>query len=440
MIIKKIAFLVFCGIAFGTRLWAQDAPMLTLKDAVEIALKNNYNIQLSQNNKTVAANNVTLGNAGALPVVTGDFTSTNSRLTTKQTRSDGTVNNIHNAPNTGINYGVNLNWTIFDGFNMFATYDQLKELDKLGGLRLQDTIQSTVAGVISTYYDLISQNEQIKALKGAIDISRTQLRYANDKFHVGRASKLDVLNAQVNLNTDTANLVTQYQQFKSTKIQLNQILVRDLQADFSVADTIVVDDKLVLADVISSAQLQNPAILSSQINKRLADINLKQVRSTRYPQVAVTSGYTFTNNKTPAGFTLAQNAHGLNYGLTASINIFDGFNQNRREKNAKIQIDNANIDAKQVKLNIETQVSNLYVSYASGLDLIKLGQANVVIAKKNLDISLEKYKLGNITPLEIREAQRNYLAAQSTFFAAQYQSKQAEITIKQITNSISIDK
>jgi outer membrane protein len=439
MITKKTAFFIFCSIVFSVKTWAQDAPMLTLKDAVEIALKNNYNIKLSQNNSAIASNNVTLGNAGVLPRVNGNFASTNSRQTTKQTRNDGTVNNINNAKNSNINYGVNLNWTVFDGFNMFANYDQLKTQDTLGAIRLKDTIQSTIANVITTYYDLISQTEQIKALKGAIDISRTQLHYANDKFQVGRASKLDVLNAQVNLNTDTANLVTQYQLFKAVKIQLNQLLIRDLQTDFSVADTIVIDEKLILADVINSAQLQNPAILSAQINKRLAEISLKQVRSTRYPQVAVTSGYTFSNNKTPAGFTLSQNTHGLNYGLTATINIFDGFNQNRREKNAKIQIDNATIDAKQTKLNIEAQISNFFVSYLSGLDLIKLGQANVVIAKKNLDISLEKYKLGNITPLEIREAQRNYLDAQSKFFAAQYQSKLAEVTLKQITNSISIN-
>lgn len=439
MITKKTAFFIFCSIVFSVKTWAQDAPMLTLKDAVEIALKNNYNIKLSQNNSTIASNNVTLGNAGILPKVNGNFASTNSRQTTKQTRNDGTINNINNAKNSNINYGVNLNWTVFDGFNMFANYDQLKTQDTLGAIRLKDTIQSTIANVITTYYDLISQTEQIKALKGAIDISRTQLHYANDKFQVGRASKLDVLNAQVNLNTDTANLVTQYQQFKAIKIQLNQLLIRDLQTDFSVADTIVIDEKLILADVINSAQLQNPTILSAQINKRLAEISLKQVRSTRYPQVAVTSGYTFSNNKTPAGFTLSQNTHGLNYGLTATINIFDGFNQNRREKNAKIQIDNATIDAKQTKLNVEAQISNFFVSYLSGLDLIKLGQANVVIAKKNLDISLEKYKLGNITPLEIREAQRNYLDAQSKFFAAQYQSKLAEVTLKQITNSISIN-
>jgi len=381
MITKKIAFFIFCSIVFSASVWAQDAPMLTLKDAVEIALKNNYNIKLSQNNSTIASNNVTLGNAGVLPQVTGDFATTSSRQKTKQTRSDGTVNNI-NAHNSNNNYGVNLNWTVFDGFNMFANYDQLKTRDTLGAIRLKDTIQSTLANVITTYYDLISQTEQIKALKGAIAISHTQLRYANDKFQVGRASRLDVLNAQVNLNTDTANLVTQYQQFKAIKIQLNQLLIRDLQTDFTVADTIVVDDKLVLAEVINSAQLQNPAILSAQINKRLAEISLKQIRSTRYPQVAVTSGYTFSNNKTPAGFTLAQNTHGLNYGLTASINIFDGFNQNRREKNAKILIDNASIDAKQTRLNVEAQISNFFVSYMSGLDLIKLGQANVVIAKR----------------------------------------------------------
>lgn len=438
MMIKKIACLVCCFAMISTMALAQqDAPLLTLKDAVEIALKNNYNIKLSQNNSTIASNNVTLGNAGVLPQLTGNFSDNNSRQSTKQTLSTGKDNNI-NAHNSNNSYGVNLNWTIFDGFNMFATYDQLKQLDKLGVLRLQDTIQRTVANVVNTYYDLISQNEQIKALKGAIGISHTQLRIATDKFNVGRASRLDVLNAQVNLNTDTGNLVIQYQLFKSTKIQLNQLLIRDLQTDFSVADTIVVDEKLILADVLNNAQLQNPGILSAQINQRLAEINLKQVRSTRYPQVGLTSGYVFTNSKTPAGFTVSQNVHGFNYGLTASINIFDGFNQNRREKNAKIQIDNAGIAAKQTKLNIESQINSLFVAYLSGLDLVKLEEANVNLNKKNLDITLDKYKLGNITPLEVREAQRNYLDAQSKFFAAQYQSKQAEIMLKQITNSINI--
>lgn len=430
--------MVFCGLMYASTIMAQDAPLLTLREALEIALKNNYNIQLSQNNATISKNNVTLGNAGFLPTVSGDFTSSNGIQTTRQTRADGTVNNISNARNSGLNYGVNLNWTIFDGFAMFANYDQLKQLDKLGALRLQDTIQGTVANVITTYFNLVSQTEQIRALQGAIAISRTQSRISNDKFAVGRVSRLEVYNAQVNVNTDTAALITQVQQFRQTKIQLNQLLVRDLQTDFTVADTIVVDEKLLLGDIITRAQSQNPAILASQINKRLAEINLKQVRSTRYPQVDVTTGYTFTNNNTPAGFTLRQNARGLNYGLAATINIFDGFNQWRRERNAKLQIDNAEIDTKQTRLDVEAQISNFYVAYLSGLELIKLGQSNVELARKNLDITLEKYRLGNITPLEVREAQRNYLDAQSRFFSAQYQSKMAEVTLKQITSSINI--
>lgn len=418
------------------------APLLTLKDAVEIALKNNYNIKLSANNNTIAKNNVTPGNAGMLPQVSADVSSTNSIQDTKQTKVDASGNStetdIYGAHNSTWNYGLNLNWTIFDGFAMFANYDQLKALNQLSQLTARDTIESTIADVINTYYDLVNQDQQVKALKGAIEISRTQLKYANDKFEVGRSSRLDVLNAQVNVNTDTSTLLTQIQQYKSIQIRMNQLMVRDLRTDFSVTDTIVIDQKLMLGDIINQAQTTNPTILISQLNHSIAEINLRQVKATRYPVVGVNTGYGFTDSKTPAGFARAQNAKGLNYGLTASFNIFDGFNQNRKEKNAQIQIDNANLNLNKTKQAIEAQINNFYVSYLSGLDQVKLNQSNVVIAKRNLDISLEKYKLGNITPLEIREAQKNYLDAQSRYFQAQYQAKSAEITLKEITNSINI--
>lgn len=439
MKLKKLACLLCCYMAFVAVVKAQTTPpMLTLKDAVEIALKNNYNILLAKNNKTIAQNNVTRGNAGFLPVVGASLTQNNSSQHIEQTKSDGTVNKIPRAKNSSLSYGPSLTWTIFDGFAMFANYDQLKQLNELSSVTTHDTVLNTITDVILTYYDLINQNEQIKAQHGAIAISHTQLKYASDKFSVGTASHLDVYNAQVNLNTDTAALLNLQAHFKTTKIRLNQMLIRDPQIDFSVADTIIVDDKLVLGDILSSAQTQNPAIISAQINKRIADISLRQVQANRYPVLSIGGGYTWSHSKTPAGFTRMQDARGFNYGLTASINIFDGFNQTRRERNAKIQIDNAAIDVKKVRLNVESQINNLYVGYLSGLDLVKLGQSNVAIAKRNLDISLDKYKIGTITPLEIREAQRNYLDAQSTFFAAQYQSKVAEVTLKQITNNLNI--
>ncbi|WP_345334046.1 TolC family protein [Mucilaginibacter defluvii] len=426
---------IFCA----AQLTAQQAPpKLTLQEAVELALQNNFNIKLSQNNAAIAKNNVSVGNAGMLPFVTADVTSSNSIQTTRQTRADGSVNNITNARNTGITYGVNLDWTIFDGFAMFANYDRLKELNKLGELGLRDTVQSMVANVITTYYNLISQDAQIRALNGVLATSRTQARYANDKYQVGAASRLELNTALVNANLDTANLINQIQQFRYTKIQLNQLLMRDVQTEFVVADTIIVDENLKLADIINEAQTQNPTILAGQINKRLAEISLRQVKATRYPQIAVTSGYTISDSRNPAGFARVQNARGFNYGVTASLNIFDGFNQWRRERNAKLQIQNAELNYKRTQQEIEATISNFFISYASGLELIKIGQANKDLAKRNLELSLEKYRLGNITPLEIREAQRAYLDAQSRFSAAQYQSKLAEITLKQLTNRIDI--
>jgi outer membrane protein TolC len=443
MKVNKILYLIWGCFACVTTVKAQDtkvpnAPVLSLRDAVELALKNNYDILLSQNTATIAKNNVTLGNARILPTVTGSYSIANSIQSTTQTRSDSTVNRINNANNTGSNYGVNLNWTIFDGFNMFATYDEFKQRDKLGQVRLQDTIQRTVANVITTYYDLVNQQKQIEALQGVIEISRTQLRYANDRFQAGRVARLEVYNAQVALNTDTATLINQQQTFKASKIELNRIIARNPQTEFNVADTILVDDKLVLANIINQAQTQNPTILSASINERLSEINLKQIRATRYPQVSVNTGYVFNNSSNPAGFARVQNSRGLNYGLAATINIFDGFNQWRRERNAKLQIDNSKLINAQTRQEVEAQIGNLFSSYLSGLQLIKIGQSNVELARKSLQISLDKYRLGTITPLEIREAQRNYLNALSVFYNAEYQSKVAETTLKQITGNISI--
>ncbi|MGI4805618.1 MAG: TolC family protein [Janthinobacterium lividum] len=436
---KFIPVLLLSMFFSASSIFAQKAPLLTLEEAVSIALKNNYDILLAKNNTVISATNVTVGNAGYLPNLAATASTSSSILNINQTRSDGTVNNIPKLHNSSNTYGPNINWTLFDGFNMFANYAQLKTLNKLGQVQERDTIQSALASVISTYYNLVNQNQQIMSLKEAIAISRLQLRYASDKYGVGRASKLDVLNAEVNFNTDTANFLIQVQSFRTTKISLNRLLVRKLTTDFSVPDTIQNQDQLVLGDILSKAQTANPTILIYQINKRLAEISLRQVRSTRYPVLGVNSGYAFSNSKTPAGFTQTQNTKGLNYGLTASVNIFDGFNQTRRERVARLQINGADIQLSQVQQQVEAQINSLYINYLSGLDLIRLEKSNVGIAKQNLDISLEKYRLGNITPLEVREAQRNYLDAQTRFFNNQYQTKLAEVSLKEITGTISLN-
>lgn len=417
----------------------KKVPELGLKEAVEIALQNNFNIKLAKNNIAIAKNNVSLGNAGILPLVTADGQYNKTIQDVDQVRADGTTQIINKAGNANYGYGANLNWTIFDGLGMFANYAELKQLLVLGEVRARDTIQSTIADVVTTYYDLVSQKRQIKALEGAVSISRTQYRITNDKFEVGRSAKLEVYNAQVNLNTDTSLLLQQVEVFNNTKITLNQILARNVQTDFTVGDTIILEQELKLGDVLSLVQNNNTSIKTAQINQRLAEINQRQVRSVRYPLIAGQSGYNWNYTRNPAGFARRSNQKGFSYGLTASVPIFNGFVQNRLEKNARLSLQNSALQLARTQQEIDAQINTLFVSYLNGIQLSKLEERNIDIARKNLVISLEKFKIGNITQLEIREAQRNFLDAQSRFFTAQYQAKMTETAIKELMGTITLN-
>src|SRR5215217_6321317 len=210
MKLKLKGCIIFCCIAMAFVAKAQQAPLLTIKDAIDTALQNNYNIKLAQNNATIAQNNATIGNAGFLPALTGSFNNNNSIQNSNVTRTSGTQN-FTNVRSKSFNYGVAMDWTIFDGFAMFANYDALKTRERLSGITSRDTVLQTLTNVINTYYSLINQNQILKSLKGAIGISKAQLQFAKDKFNVGAVARLDVYNAEVNVNTDTANYLAQLQ-------------------------------------------------------------------------------------------------------------------------------------------------------------------------------------------------------------------------------------
>ncbi|GEP50615.1 membrane protein [Flavobacterium noncentrifugens] len=411
--------------------------LLTVEDAIKIALENNYEIKISKNDLRIDQTNVTVGNAGLLPTVAANIVDNNGIQNTSQTRSDGTVNNLDNAKNNSLNYGVGLNWTIFDGFGMFARYDQLKELQKLGESELKLTVLSKVSDVMTTYFDLVQQQQQLKALDTTILISQERVTLAQNRFTIGKAAKLEVLNAKVDLNTDETALLRQKETYANTKIALNQILARDTTADFFVADTIIVDSKLQLPELTTLAQKQNPELLQQIINKRIAELQLKQVRAIRYPTIAVNTGYNFVDTQSSLGFTTQTNSRGLTYGFTASVNLFDGLNQHRNERVAKIQIENSDLLIQQQNQTLMSQLATAYQTYLTNIKLIELEQKNEEIAKENLQITLDKFKIGNITTIEVRTAQLNYVNAKVRNSDAQYQAKLSEITLKELAGNLS---
>ena len=410
--------------------------LLTVEEAIKIALENNYEIKISKNNSKIDQSNISIGNAGILPALTANVVDTNSLQNSSQTLQNGNVNTLDNAKNNRISYGVNLDWTIFDGFRMFARLDQLKELQKLGEEQLKLVVTTRISDVISSYFDLVQQQQQLSALDTTIVISNQRLALAQNRFSIGKASKLEVLNAQVDLNTDKAAVLRQEELYINTKILLNQILARDLKTDYKVVENTEINKQLLLSELTSLAEKQNPQLISQIINRKISELQLKQIKANRYPTIRLNSGYSFINTESSLGFTSQTTARGLSYGFTATLNLFDGFNQSRNEKIAKIQIENSQLLIEQQKLNLNSQLETSYQTYLTNLELIDLEEKNEGIAKQNLEITLEKFRIGTITTLEFRTAQLNYVNAKVRFSNAQYQAKLSEIALKELAGNI----
>lgn len=413
--------------------------IISLETAVKVALENNYEIKIASNNSLINATNVTVGNAGILPTVAATITDNNRVQNSSQTLQNGTTNSLDNAKNNSLNYGVNLDWTVFDGFKMFAKLDQLKELQKLGEAQLKQTILTKISAVTSTYFDLVQQQQQLKALDSTIVISNQRLALAQNRFTIGKASKLEVLNAQVDLNTDKVSLLRQKDLYANTKILFNQILARDTKTDFKVIDTIKVDANLVLNELTSLAEKQNPQLEAQIIALKVAELQLKQVRANRYPSLKLSTGYNLANTQASLGFATATSAKGFNYGFSAALNIFDGLSQNRNEKIAHLQIDNSKLILEEQKLALQSQLATSFQTYTTNLELISLEEKNEAIAKQNLAITLDKFKIGTITTLEFRAAQLNYVNAKVRNSNAQFQAKLSEIALKELAGTINLN-
>ncbi|HEU4496316.1 MAG TPA: TolC family protein [Flavobacterium sp.] len=414
--------------------------VLTVGDAVKIALENNYEIKIAANDLKIDQENRSLANAGILPSLNAVASENNSVLDTKQTQNDGTTRQLDGAKNMNLTYGAALSWTVFDGLKMFARYDQLKELEKLGDAELKLAIFTKVSDVIETYYDLVQQKQQLKALDTAIAISGLRVATADNRYRIGKASKLEVLNAQVDINTDTSALLRQKELFANTKIMLNEMLARDAATEFDVADDIVIDESLLLPELIALAEKQNPQLQAQIINKRVSELQLKQVKANRWPVITVSSGYNFTRSEASLGFISQSSGKGFTYGFSASLPIFNGGLQNRNEKIARIQVENSKILLDQQALALRSQLSAAYQTYLTNLQLTKLEAKNEAIAKENLDITLAKYKIGTIAPLEFREAQLNYINARVRNSNAQYAAKISEINLKELAGNVPLSK
>lgn len=434
---KKFNFtlILFLAVFFQTTL-AQEK--LSLREAITIALQNNYDIKLVNNDLQIAKNNVNPGNAGFLPGLQGTFSKGGGQQNTVQTTSTGLEKKANGVKNTNMNYGVALDWTIFDGFKMFAAYDKLKELQKQGEVNAKATILSTIAGVINAYYGVVREQQLVIATDSTLAVSAFRLKIAHHKLQLGKGSRLDVLSATVDYNADTSACLQQKNQLQNAMVNLNQIMARDLTLKFKVQDEIDINKAMNYIQLQQQSLELNPMLQSALISKKVAELTLKEVKGQRYPVIGLNSGYEFSKTTSPTGFNTQFRGQGFTYGVTASMNLFNGFLQRQNERNAKVQISSTELSLEKTKLMINAQLLTVYQNYQTNIDLLKIESSNVEVARQNMEITLDKYTLGSIAPLELREAQKNFIQAVIRFLDAQFQAKLSEISLKEISGTLNI--
>lgn len=419
------------ALLFQSKLFSQE--ILTLEEAIEIALKNNYSISIAENEAKIAENNFTLGNAGLLPQINVNATQNYSINNTKQELLSGQIIDRTGAKSNSFNAGVSLNWTIFQGLALFITYDRLKELRDIGEINFKAEVERTVALVTTVYSDIVRQTKTLKVIEEGIKISEERLRLAEDKLEVGAGAGVDVLQAKVDLNSDKSSMLRQQLNINNLKTTLNQLLGREINTNFNTAEVFKLNTDLNYDDLLNSLQKKNSSIILSEKNKNISSLMLSGLKSLRLPRVSAFVNYNYLYSESQAGFTISNQNLGFTYGLSLSFNLFDGFNQNRQIENASITLKNSELLYNDTKSKIISEFERQYKAYQNNLTLLKLEEENFEIAERNIEIAMERFRLGTYSPLELREAQRAYTAAQNRLVESQYQSKVAEIELMKIS-------
>lgn len=430
---KKIIYIVLSLSCFNI---VNGQTLLTLEEAVSNVLENNFTIKIVKNELKVDELNNSIGNAGMLPKIGASVTNNNTVQYAELAQSNGNQIEIEGARNMNSSYGVGLDWTVFDGFKMFAKSKQLKEFQNLGETELRLAVLSKVSEVYNLYYALAIQQKHLTVMDSIISVSEYRLETAQNRFLIGKASKLEVLNAEVDRNSDLSNQVRIKEQWALLRIYLNELMSRPAETEFVVQEEVLPDVTLKLPELLKLSEEQNPELQMEHINKKIQEYELKQVRANRYPVLSLNTGYNLVHSQSPFGFVTETTGRNFTYGFTATMNIFDGFNQNRNEKTATLQLQNTELQIEQQKLAIQSRITSIYQTYLTQLHLVGLEEDNERIAAQNLDITLEKFKIGTVTPVDFRTAQVNYLNAVMRWQNALLDAKLSETALKELAGTL----
>ena len=411
--------------------------ILTKKEALQTALEHNYGIKVATNNVEIAKNNSSIFNSGFLPSISTNAGVNYDISNQEIERQDGIINNIDGAETKTYNASVNLNYTIFDGLGRKYDYKQLKETFNLTELQARETIENTYLELFNVYFQIARLYENTENLKETLKISNLRLQRAQYQYDYGQTTKLELLNAEVDVNNDSINYMNIRQQFTNSKRDLNIILGIPQNINFRVETDVNFIKLLSYQELLSKAIENNVVLQQQEKNINISRYNIKSNKGGYLPTLGLTSSYGWNKSDNPSSSFLAGSVvTGFRAGLNMSWNIFDGGNTKTRIANAKIALENQEILKQQQVETLESTLKNTSENYFNQLFILKAQEQNVITTQNNFDRTEERYKLGQVTSIEFRQAQINLLNTQTALNNAKYDAKLIELQLLQLSGQL----
>ncbi len=408
-----------------------QAPVLTLNQALQTALKNSLDIEISQANVDVQGLQNSPGFAGALPTV-GVTASNNVVINnTQQEFNTGASVTRTGARASQYNVGLAGSYTLYNGGLVVATRARLGELSQISQLQLNSTVQNVLADVSLKYYAVVQQERYIRTLAASVEVSKQKLALIKARLSVGLANNADLFQAQLDLN---AQLETQQQQALAAQqatADLLRALTLDLDTRVAVEDTIPVNAALRWAD-IDAALTKNPDLLAADRQVRVNELLEREARAALYPSLALNSGSNFARNQNAVGTTLFNQSYGPYAGLSLGIPVYSGGVNKRLVKIAQLNTHTAELQRTALEKNYRTNALKAWESYQQTLAIVNTAQESYGTAKRLLNLVQLRLDAGLSTLVDVKLAQQSFEDAGYRLTNYRYSAKSAEITLRQL--------
>lgn len=429
---KIINSLVLAAVLVGVPSWGQS-----LEDFIATALERNYQISILKNEAKVAANNNTMGNAGQLPSVTLGGSAEQASNSVLQEFTDGTSRQGSNAKTTSMNLSAMVNWSVFDGFRVYAKKDQLGYLEQLGQIDSKFYIEQTVADIAEVYYQLVYEYKLLESYRHSFGISTYRWNLEEKKKEIGAGKGMDFQQALVDYQTDSIRILTQLNTIKLLEIEINRVLNEELERELTIQEKSFKSLPAIAKDsLFEKAKNNNLQLQQQRLEELIAETNTRIEKADRYPKIGLFAGFEYVKTTAAVGFFKGSRTTGPVVGINVNFNLYNGGNETREIKNAEFYEENSKLNKEQVIVNVNADLLKMVYQYESVQQRIILAQSNVGAAEKVAAIADEQLKRGAINGYDFRTTQQTLLDAQNALAQLQFSLKTLEIGINRLTGTV----